>query len=271
MLPKAKNSKQNGAAFLKIPKALFTDKRYNSLSSDCKMMYALILDRVSLSKKNGWIDSDGRVFIYFTVEEFSDVLGICRDKTIKILGKLSEAGLIERKRRGLGKPSVIYAKDVDFFDVKKSGDQTSGSLKSKLQQVADFDGNNTDINNKDINNNNIISSSGLGVWSEVQEQIDYDFLCEIHGKTPIDEIVNLICDTLVCASPQIKLNGGKVPRSVVVARMRSLNCEHITYVLNVMAENNQKIRNVRVYMLSLLYNAPATMDSYYQMRVNSDV
>lgn len=74
----------------------------------------------------------------------------------------------------------------------------------------------------------------------------------------------------VC-KPQIKLNGGAVPRSVVVARMRSLNCEHITYVLSVMAENTQKIRNVRVYMLSLLYNAPATMDGYYQMRVNSDV
>ncbi len=270
-MPKAKSSKKNSTAFLRIPKALFTDKRYNSLSSDCKMMYALILDRVSLSEKNGWIDSDGRVFIYFTVEEFSQVLGICRDKTIKILGRLSDAGLIERKRRGLGKPSVIYACDVDFSDVSRSEKKTCKSRENRLQQVADFDCNNNEINNTDMNNNNIISSSALGVWNEVKEQIDYDFLCEIHGKTPIDEIVNLICDTLVCASPQIKLNGGAVPRSVVVARMRSLNCEHITYVLSVMAENTQKIRNVRVYMLSLLYNAPATMDGYYQMRVNSDV
>lgn len=267
MLPKQKNNEYNSGSFLRIPKVFFTDKRYSSLSSDCKMMYALILDRASLSEKNNWVDSDGRVFIYFTFDEFCKVLGVAREKVNKTLDKLTVLGLIERKRQGLGKPLLIYVNDVAFSNFFKCEMRTSESTETEFQKVRKSNSNNTYNNKTDINNTD---SSSLEVWNEVKEQIDYDFLCEIHGKNTVDEIVNLVCDTIVCQCSHVKLNGGEIPHGVVAARMRSLNFEHITYVLNVIKDSKDKIHNMRVYLLSLLYNAPATMDSYYQMRVNTD-
>lgn len=256
-----------GVPFLRIPKVFFTDERFSGLSSDSKMMYALILDRASLSEKNNWVDSNGRVFIYFTFDEFCRVLGASKEKISKNLKKLTDCRLIERKRQGLGKPSLIYVNEVDFSNFLKCGNQTSSSSQSETLNVHKPNGNKTYNNNTDFNNTD---SSSFGAWDEIKEQIDYDFLCSVHGKDLIDEIVNLICDTIVCRCSEVKINGGKIPYSVFTARMRSLDAEHITYVLEVMSKNNEKIRNMRVYLLSLLYNAPATMDSYYQMRVNTD-
>jgi hypothetical protein len=246
---------------------LFTDKRYSSLSSDCKMMYALILDRASLSEKNNWVDSEGRVIIYFTFEEFCGILGWSREKVNKNLHQLTDCGLIDKKRQGLGKPSVIYVNESLFPNFSNSENRTSESTETELQEVRKPNGNNTDINNTDYNKTDTTTSS---VWDAVREQIDYDFLCSVHNKNDIDEIVNVICDTIVCKCSEVRLNGGMIPHSLVVARMRILDAEHITYVLEVMSKNTEKIHNIRSYLLCLLYNAPSTMEAYYQMRVNTD-
>jgi hypothetical protein len=97
--------------FYRIPKILFVDKRFSNISSDAKILYGLLLDRMSLSLKNGWLDSENRVYIYFTVEEVMEALNIGREKCAKIFSELDTkkgCGLILRKMQGLGKPAIIY-------------------------------------------------------------------------------------------------------------------------------------------------------------------
>ncbi len=98
-------------SFYRVPKILFTDSRFSSLSTDAKLLYGILLDRMSLSKKNGWYDAQDRVYIMFSLESVSEILGCKSEKIIKLFKELQEIGLIERKRQGLGKASLIYVKN----------------------------------------------------------------------------------------------------------------------------------------------------------------
>ena len=98
-------------SFYRIPKALFQEPRFQDLSTDAKTLYGILLDRMSLSVKNGWLDEQGRVFIIFTIEDVKRALCCADNKATKLLRELEEFGLIERKRRGLGKPSLVYVKN----------------------------------------------------------------------------------------------------------------------------------------------------------------
>lgn len=98
--------------FYRVPKVLFTNERFWNISADAKMLYGILLDRMSLSAKNGWIDKNGRVYIIFTIDEAKMALNCAEQKAIKLLSELEKkAGLIERKRQGLGKPNLIYVKN----------------------------------------------------------------------------------------------------------------------------------------------------------------
>ena len=98
-------------SFYRIPKALFQEQRFQNLSTDAKTLYGILLDRMSLSVKNEWFDKQGRVFIIFTIEDVKRALCCADNKATKLLRELENFGLIERKRRGLGKPSLVYVKN----------------------------------------------------------------------------------------------------------------------------------------------------------------
>lgn len=138
-------------AFYRIPKVLFTDDRFHVLSAEAKTLYGILLDRVSLSVKNGWVDSQGRVYIICTIDEIMADLNCGNKKAIQLLSDLEEkAGLIERKRQGLGKPNLIYVKN--FISVEKEAERqflncqndTSGYDKITLPEVTEEHGTNTD-------------------------------------------------------------------------------------------------------------------------------
>ena len=100
--------------FYRIPKLLVTDERFQGLSTDAKLLYGLMLDRMSLSLKNGWLDEQGRVYIYFPAEKIMSVLHCRSEKASKLLAELDSKkgiGLIERVRQGQGKPTTIYVKN----------------------------------------------------------------------------------------------------------------------------------------------------------------
>lgn len=106
-------------SFYRIPKALFTDKRYKGVSVDAKVLYGLLLDRMSLSARNEWFDSDRKVYIYFTLEDAISLLGYGKDKAVKLFKELdvtSGIGLIERKKQGQGRPTRIYVKNFIIPD-----------------------------------------------------------------------------------------------------------------------------------------------------------
>ena len=97
-------------SFIRIPKVMLTEEKFSSLSLASKILYGVLLDRMSLSVKNGWLDEEQRVFIIFKIEEIQDLLGFSKKKSIEYLGELEAFGLVEKKRRGLGLPSILYIK-----------------------------------------------------------------------------------------------------------------------------------------------------------------
>ena len=103
-------------SFYRVPKILFTAECFKELSCEAKVLYGLLLDRMSLSMKNHWLDEEERVYIIFTVEEIAELLNCGTQKAVKLLKELDSEkgiGLIEKKRLGLGRPNVIYVKN--FF------------------------------------------------------------------------------------------------------------------------------------------------------------
>lgn len=100
-------------SFYRIPKALFQNEYFRTLSSDAKILYGLMLDRMSLSIKNHWFDEENRAYIYFSIEDIMELLNCGRNKAVKSLQELDEGsgiGLIEKKRQGFGKTNIIYVK-----------------------------------------------------------------------------------------------------------------------------------------------------------------
>ncbi len=154
--------------FFRIPKALISDKRFKNMSTDAKLLYGLMLDRMGLSLKNKWLDEENRVYIIYTVDDIIIDLGCARQKVSKLLEELDLAfGLIERKRQGLGKPNIIYVKNFSVTNTDKSGEnqevwksnslkyenQTSRSMNTEIQEVPKSYSNNTNNNYTDNNEN----------------------------------------------------------------------------------------------------------------------
>ncbi len=116
-------------AFYRIPKVLFTDDYFRNLSSDAKVLYGLMLDRMALSIKNKWVDEEGRVYIIFTLEQVMQYMNCGKDKGVKIMAELDTGkgiGLIQRVKRGLGKPTIIYVKSFIIRE-KTEKEQAAGT------------------------------------------------------------------------------------------------------------------------------------------------
>lgn len=114
-------------SFFRIPKLLFTDKAFNTLTSDAKVLYGILLDRMSLSMKNEWLDDENRVYIIFTIDEIEETMNFGKNKAINTMKELENFGLIEKKRRGLGKPNIIYV--MNFLINKNNVPRTKSRRK----------------------------------------------------------------------------------------------------------------------------------------------
>lgn len=324
-------------SFYRVPKVLFTESCFKTLSCEAKVLYGLMLDRMSLSIKNRWLDSEDRVYIIFTVEEIAELMNCGTQKAVKLVKELDSSngiGLIEKKRLGLGKPNVIYVKNFMIREVpdqkptgncadlqseqedhKKIADLQSKQERRKecanLQQEAENKGktgislncenhhsgiveitnpecpksqsNNTDINKTDISETEINQSypitSGnskkkkdvmkeMRAYREViHENIDYQY----HAKEDVDELVELIIEVMMMSEDSmIRIAGVEKPVALVKSRFMKLNYSHIEYVLFCLNRNTTKVGNIKAYLLTALYNAPATINSYYQAEVNHE-
>ena len=135
-------------SYFRIPKALFQDHRFRQLSTDARTLYGILLDRMSLSAKNGWLDGQGRVYIIYTVREVQESLCCAEHKAVKLFRELEQLDLIERKRRGLGRPSLIYVKDFSSglpkAQVQNCPNSNSGAAESAILEQLKPQANNTD-------------------------------------------------------------------------------------------------------------------------------
>ena len=271
-------------SFYRIPKALFQEQRFQSLSTDAKTLYGILLDRMSLSAKNGWLDEQNRVFIIFTIEDVKRSLCCADNKATKLLRELEEFGLIERKRRGLGRPSLVYVKNFSADSSKtrfqNRENHESGGFKSASQDPAKPRCNKTDKNNTEMNETypfNSEETDGMSQREQLEKYFSQSLEVELLLRLcPDDEdiiyqIVDLLVDTCATKRKMLRITGDDRPAEVVRSRFMKLNADHIKFVLKCLAENSSPIRNMKQYLLASLYNAPTTMQLSYQNQTNHDL
>ena len=276
-------------SFYRIPKILFSQDKFWNVSTDAKLLYGILLDRMNLSARNGWLDEAGRVYIIFTIEEIKESLGCAEKKAVKLLDELEKkAELIERKRQGLGKPNLIYVKNFISESVERQflncQNDNSATFQNTIQDLSKAQGNNTDIKNTDLSDtNSIFPSDNCGkengneeyqqYYQYFYEQLGMEYLQKDYpyDVDRLENILELVVET-VCSKRQIiRIGGDDRPIEVVKSRFMKLNSEHIRYVLDCFKENTTKIRNIRQYMLASLYNAPTTIESYFDALVRHDM
>ena len=271
-------------SFFRIPKALFQEQQFQDLSTDAKTLYGILLDRMSLSVKNEWFDKKGRVFIIFTIEDVKRTLRCADNKATRLLRELEEFGLIERKRRGQGKPCLVYVKNFSAESSKESvknrdNDDSCGS-KIACQDPVKSRGIKKKENKTEMNNTNLILSDESEKMKnrELLEEyfsnsLEMDLLLRLYpdDEDTLYQIVNLLVDTCATKRKTLRIAGDDKPAEVVRSRFMKLNADHIRFVLKCLAENSSPIRNMKQYLLASLYNALTTMQLSYQNQTNHDL
>lgn len=269
--------------FYRIPKVLIVEDFFEELSTDAKLLYGLLLDRVSLSASSGWIDDQKRVYIIYTLKSIERDLHCCEKTAIKLLKELEQWKLIERVRQGQGKPSLVYVKNffgpLQNIQFKTCNNCSSEPVNNTAQDLEKIQGNNTNNNNTNINNTNPILS-GADVDNSDREayqkylykQLEIEILMERYPyeKDVIESIMDLMLDTICSKRKTIRIAGDDKPVNVVKSMFLKLDASHVEYVMDCLKANTTKVRNIKQYLLAALYNAPLTMSSYYQAEVNHD-
>ena len=265
-------------SYFRIPKALFQDRRFRQLSTDARTLYGILLDRMSLSAKNGWLDEQGRVYIIYTVREVQESLCCAEHKAVKLFRELEQLDLIERKRRGLGRPSLIFVKnfstEVSKMHPLNCANSNSGAVQNAVQEQPKPQCNKTDKNKTERNKPDPIHSGNIREQLEdyFYQALEVELLFRLHpdDEDTIYQIVDLLVDTCSTKRKMLRIAGDDKPAEVVRSRLKKLNADHIRFVLGCLSETTVPVRNMKQYLLASLYNAPTTMSLYYQNKTNHD-
>ena len=284
-------------SFYRIPKLLFKNEYFKNLSSDAKILYGLMLDRMSLSIKNQWFDEQNRAYIYFSIEDIMELLNCGRNKAVKSLQELDDEngiGLIEKRRQGFGKANIIYVKSFMVYEeqAEQSAEEAQKFTKqTNVDTLEDAEvyktnsnyNNTSDIKESKNNSAQIISDrqrSDVDMMNTVsayqdliKENIDYESLLIAYqyDEALIQGIYELILETVLCSSEKILIASNWYPAELVRGKFLKLNYSHIEYVLDCFKKNTSKVKNIKKYMLAALFNAPTTIDGYYKAEVNHDM
>ena len=365
-------------SFYRIPRLLIKDPHFKGLSSDAKLLYGLMLDRMALSMKNHWLDNENRAYIIYSISNVMEDINCSKPTCVKIMKELDSFGLIERKRKGLGKPDVIYVKNfavledsqeqeessdvADTFEENESvvsnenitsegkqdelpevkdfnfnneayglemveteeifkekeqispnvGVNSGISKKSELPEVKDFNFwnektltsggkeslplevknlapnyNNNNYNNQSynyINQSNLSSQADQACKDEIdtigntdayiqqiKKNLDYDFYMTndvaYMDKDLLKELFVIICDVVCTKSETIKISGYVYSCDYVRSKFLKLTSNHVMYVMDCIKNTTTKIANIKAYLLVALFNAPSTIDHYYQQEI----
>jgi len=297
-------------SFYRIPKLLFTDDYFRELSTDAKVLYGLLLDRMSISVKNEWFDELGRAYIYFSIEEIMELLNCGKNKAVKSLQELDTEGgigLIEKERQGQGKATKIYVKSFVIQDAQKftnedseekeavsevyisnfkkfkNGDSRSPECKTLEVYFSGSNYNNlSNTDNSDTESNPIVSipdvmrreADKVNAYAKlIRENLAIDILVQ---REPMDRelmegIYDLVLETVVTTSSEIVIASSRYPAELVRSKFLKLHSGHVEYVVDCLKANTTKVRNIKKYLLAALFNASSTMSGYYQAEVNYDM
>jgi len=366
-------------SFYRIPRLLIKDQHFKGLSSDAKLLYGLMLDRMALSMKNHWLDNENRAYIIYSISNVMEDINCLKPTCVKIMKELDSFGLIERKRKGLGKPDIIYVKNFAVLEDSQEQDEESSdaadtfeenkpvmsnenitsegkqdelpevkdfnfnneayglemveteeifkekeqispnvgvnsgiSKKSELPEVKDFNFwnektltsggkeslplevknlapnyNNNNYNNQSynyINQSNLSSQADQACKDEIdtigntdayiqqiKKNLDYDFYMTndvvYMDKDLLKELFVIICDVVCTKSETIKISGYVYSCDYVRSKFLRLTSNHVMYVMDCIKNTTTKIANIKAYLLVALFNAPSTIDHYYQQEI----
>lgn len=283
--------------FIKIPRAFFTDKeRFGILSNEAKIMYSLLLDRMNLSMKNGWLDEHNRVYIIYTIDEIAEIMGCGTNLAVRILKELDDEngiGLIHKKRRGFGLPTLIYVKkffvgeNVEKRKSEKPSEcsksefisceyENSDMCKNNTLECSKGECNYTYPNKTDMSytDNQSFTSSceqNFGMIEKidraeieetVKSNIEYDCLMSNDDESVrgmVEEIKEIIVDVL-SGERSVYVGGKKISYEAAKAAFGRLTSEHIMSALHNILNNPNQISQVDRYIAAVLYNASHTFN-----------
>ena len=274
--------------FYRLPKIFFEKDEFIDVSLEIKVLYSLMLERTNLSATNGWLDNKGRVYIIFTIDDVKKYIGCSDKKAVNLMNDLEKVYfLIERKRQGLGKPNIIYIKNliketVDNY-VDKSVEKQFLKCKNYSSDMLKAQGSNTNINNTNYINNIL---SGEGEKSTVdnslssekirkyfKEKFEYDIIIKkpYIDKKIVDEIISVIVKTYCSNKETFLISGIEKSKEEVISQFMNINSNHIEYVVECVIKNINSIKNMYQYLLTVIYNAPITIDEYYRNLVATEI
>ena len=239
--------------YYQIPQELFVNEKYkNKLNSDSKILYAFLLDRLSLSQKNHWIDEDNNVYLIFTREEVREKLNLS-DKTVtKSFKILMEVNLVQEKRQGLGKPNLIYVGKINHSDSENLRFLNRKNYDSGIGESTTLDSENLrGINTNNINTNNI-NTDTINPKSD-EELLFIKEKCNLNEFTKEERtILEDVIDNLYYID-NLKVGNITVNHFKILDKLNLITKDNLVQLLDIL-KNTPNIQNVKNYLMICLYN-----------------
>lgn len=239
--------------YYQIPQELFVNEKYkNKLNSDGKILYAFLLDRLSLSQKNHWIDEDNNVYLIFTREEVQEKLNLS-DKTVtKSFKILMEVNLVQEKRQGLGKPNLIYVGKINHSDSENLRFLNRKNYDSGIGESTALDSENLrGINTNNINTN-IINTDSINPKSD-EELLLIKEKCNLNEFTKEEKtILEDVIDNLYYTD-NLKVGNITVNHFKISNKLNLITKDNLVQLLDIL-KNTPNIQNAKNYLMICLYN-----------------
>ena len=239
--------------YYQIPQELFVNEKYkNKLNSDSKILYAFLLDRLSLTKKNHWIDEDNNVYLIFTREEVQEKLNLS-DKTVtKSFKILMEVNLVQEKRQGLGKPNLIYVGKINHSDSENLRFLNRKNYDSGIGESTTLDSENLrGINTNNIKTN-IINTDSINPKSD-EELLLIKEKCNLNEFTKEEKtILEDVIDNLYYTD-NLKVGNITVNHFKISNKLNLITKDNLVQLLDIL-KNTPNIQNAKNYLMICLYN-----------------
>lgn len=247
--------------YYQIPQELFVSSLYkNKLNSDSKILYVFLLDRLTLSQKNHWIDIEKNIYLIFTRQEVQDKLGLSEKTVTKAFKQLADVNLIAEKRQGLGKPNLIYVGKIQYEEKENITDKEnlqlqnsnfygSGVVENTIQEQENIQA----INTNNIKTN-IINNESINPKSEDETELQ-----KLKNKCKLDEfakedksILEDVIDSLYYKDT-MKVGNVTVNHYKILEKLQLIVKENLLQLLDIL-KNIPNIQNAKNYLMICLYN-----------------
>ena len=239
--------------YYQIPQELFVNEKYKKkLNSYSKILYAFLLDRLSLSQKNHWIDEDNNVYLIFTREEVQEKLNLS-DKTVtKSFKILMEVNLVQEKRQCLGKPNLIYVGKINHSDSENLRFLNRKNYDSGIGESTALDSENLrGINTNNINTN-IINTDSINPKSD-EELLLIKEKCNLNEFTKEEKtILEDVIDNLYYTD-NLKVGNITVNHFKISDKLNLITKDNLVQLLDIL-KNTPNIQNAKNYLMICLYN-----------------